>query len=114
MDYQKGDVFKIAKRLVNTNQDIIGEQCVRNCDVLAVSDEDKEIAWKSYQEKPLNTEIVWDRKMFPQANTVSGVPRLIEKDIVRESTSKAKYGKVARPSGLVPEMVRRSKQEELT
>ena len=46
-DDQKCYVLKIAKRMVKTNQDIIGEQCIRNDDgVLAVSDEDKKIAWK--------------------------------------------------------------------
>ena len=38
-DDQKYDVFKIAKRMVKTNRDIIGEQCIRSDDgVLAVSD----------------------------------------------------------------------------
>ena len=42
---QKSDVFKIAKRIVKTNQDIIGEHCIRNDDgVLVVSDEVKKIA----------------------------------------------------------------------
>ena len=40
------------KRIVKTNHNIIPEQCVRNDDdVLAVSDEDKKIAWKNYHEK---------------------------------------------------------------
>ena len=35
---QKCEVPKIAKRMVNDNQDIIGEQCIRNDDgVLRVS-----------------------------------------------------------------------------
>ena len=42
---QKCDVFMIAKRMVKTNmnnQDITGEQCIRNDDsVLAVNDENK-------------------------------------------------------------------------
>ena len=47
---QKGDVFKIAKGMVKTDQNIIDEQCIKN-GVLAVSDEDKKIAWKIYHEK---------------------------------------------------------------
>ena len=36
---QKCDVFQIAKRMVKTNQDIIGDQCLRNDDgALTVSD----------------------------------------------------------------------------
>ena len=38
-DDQKYDVFKIVKRMVKTNRDIIDEQCIRSDDgVLAVSD----------------------------------------------------------------------------
>ena len=38
----KCDVFKIAKRMVKTNQDVIGKQCIRNNDgVLSVNDKDK-------------------------------------------------------------------------
>ena len=41
-DDQKCDVIKIAERIVKTNQDIIGEQRLRNDDhVLKVRDEDK-------------------------------------------------------------------------
>lgn len=37
-------LFMIAKRTVKTNQDFIGEQCIRNDDgVLAVSGEDRKI-----------------------------------------------------------------------
>ena len=47
--------LKIAKRLVKTNQDIIGEQCIKNDDgVLTVSDEDKKIACKSYHGNSLS------------------------------------------------------------
>ena len=42
---QKCDVSKTAKRMVKANQDIIGEQYIRNDDsVLAVSNEDNKIA----------------------------------------------------------------------
>ena len=39
-DDQRSDVFKTANWTVRTNQDIIGEQCIRNDGVLAVSDEE--------------------------------------------------------------------------
>ena len=83
-DDQKCDVFKIGKRMVKTNQDIIGEQCIRNDDgLLAVTDEDKKVAW--------------DRNSLSQADTVSGVPHLIDNDMVRESISNTKNGKTAGP-----------------
>ena len=44
-DDQKFHVFKTPKRMVKTNQDIIGEQNIRNNNcVLVVIDEDKKIA----------------------------------------------------------------------
>ena len=44
-DDQKCDVRKIEARMIKTNQDIIGVQCIRNDDgALAVSDADKKIA----------------------------------------------------------------------
>ena len=49
-------MFKIAKRMVNTNEKMIAVHCIRNDDgVPAVSDEDKKIVWNNYHEKLLNT-----------------------------------------------------------
>ena len=48
-------MFKNAKWMTRTNQDIISEQCIKNDDgVLAVSDEGKNIAWKRYHRKSLS------------------------------------------------------------
>lgn len=53
------DFFKIAKRTIKNNQDIIAEQCIRTDDeVLQVSNEDEKIVWKS-QEKHFNTRFKW-------------------------------------------------------
>ena len=65
MRRDKCDVFKIPNRMVKTNQDVTGEQCVRNHDgVGALSDEDKKITWKNYHENLLNTEFAYDREKF--------------------------------------------------
>ena len=62
-DDKKYVVFKIAKGMVKTNPDILGELCVRKDDgITAVIDEDQKIAWKCYHEKLLNTEVAWKRK----------------------------------------------------
>ena len=47
-DDQECDVFKFSKKMIKTNQNIIGEQCIRNYDddVLTVCDEDKKIVGK--------------------------------------------------------------------
>ena len=44
-------------------------------------------------------------KVF-QADTISVVPRLIDKDMIREPISKMKNGKVAGLSGVLSEMVK--------
>ena len=50
--------------MVKTNQNIVGEQCIRNDDgVLALSEDDNKIAVKNYHEK-LNTEFAWDKNNF--------------------------------------------------
>ena len=57
---QKCDVSETAKRMIKTNQVIISEHCIKHGDgLLAVSDEDEKKAWKSYNEKLLNTEFTW-------------------------------------------------------
>ena len=75
-DDQKLNVFKIEKRLVKTNQDIIGKQCIRNDDgVFTVSDKDKKIACKNYRERFLNTKSAWDRNSLSRAD--SGLSKMI-------------------------------------
>ena len=77
-DDQKCDLFKIPKGMVKINQDIIGEQYTRNDHgVLAVSEEDKKRAWKSYHEKLFNVEFAWDRG---SCRYNQQLPQLIDKD----------------------------------
>ena len=74
---------KTAKRTVKINQHVINEQwCIRiDNGVLTVSDLDEKTAWKSYYEKLLNTEFLWDRNSLFQADIISDAPRLIGKDM---------------------------------
>ena len=49
---QRNEVFKIAKQMKNTNQDVVGEKCIRNDEGnLASTEEEKKLAWKSHYEK---------------------------------------------------------------
>ena len=100
--------------MVKTNQDIIGEQCVRNdLGVLAVSEEDKKVAWKSYYESLLNTEFDWDRNSLSQVDPVSSAPILIDRSMVRKAVRKMKNGKAAGPSGIVSEMVKAAEEDSV-
>ena len=68
--------FKIAKRMIKTNQVIISEQCLRNGDVVvAVSDEDNKIAWRSYHKNLQKKEFEWDRNSLSEADAVSNASR---------------------------------------
>ena len=91
---QKCNVFNIAKRMVR---------------MLMVSkviiDEEKRRASKSYPERLLNKEFARERNSLSQADTITSVPCLIDKDMVRESISKIKKGKAAVLSGVLSEMV---------
>lgn len=95
------------QRIVKTNQDVIGEQRRKNDGgVLVSNDEVKKIDWKSYNEKLSSTEFAWNGNIFSHADTVSNIPCLTDKDMVREAISKMKNGKVAGPSDVVPDMVK--------
>ena len=100
-------MFKIAKKIDISNQDITGEQCIKNNYVLLVDrDEEKKIAWKSYHASLSNKEFAWGRNSLSQADTVVMVPWLTNKDTVRGSTSMMKNGKAFRPSSVMPEILK--------
>ena len=43
---QRNEVFKIAKQMKKTNQDVVGEKCIRNDEGnLASTEEEKKLAW---------------------------------------------------------------------
>ena len=106
-DDQKNEVFKIAKAMVKTNQDIVGEQCVKNDEgKLAVTNDDKKQAWQSHYQRLLNTEFEWDRNTLSEEHPVSGPAVRVTKKMVEKAVSKMKNGKAAGPSGIVSEMVK--------
>ena len=76
-----------------TNQDTVGEQYIRNVDIQL---------WK--QQNIL--EFTWYKNNLSQADTVSGVPCLIEKDMLKESVSNMENGKIAGLSRVVSEMIK--------
>ena len=98
-DDEKNEIFRIAKEIVKTNQDIVGEKCIRTDDgELAINEQDKKNTWKCYYEKLLNTEFPWDREHLEMAKAVAGPAIRIEKEMVREAVRKMKKAnKAARP-----------------
>ena len=106
---QRNEVFKIAKQMKKTNQDVVGEKCIRNDEGnLASTEEEKKLAWKSHYEKLLNTEFDWDRDSLSEVHPVEGPAMQIKKEWVEEAIRKIKNGKAAGMSGIVAEMVKAS------
>ena len=88
---------------------IICKQCIRNDDVvLAANDEKKNMAWKSYHERLLNTDCMRYRNNFRHA--ISSVLYIIDKYMVRKLVIKMKNGKATGTSGLVSEMVKAAEE----
>ena len=100
--------------MVKTNPHIIGEQCIIKNDVaLAGSHEDNKMAWKIYHKKLWNTEFEWNRNSFSQTGTVSGILRLIDRGMVRGSTSKMNNWKTEVASGVVSEMLKAAGETDI-
>lgn len=81
--------------------DITGAQCIRSDRMLVVSDKDYEIAWKSYHEKLLSTDLAQNSNSLSKADSVSSLLRVIDKYKIRGSIKKIKHLKAAGPSDLV-------------
>ena len=59
-------VFRLAKQMDRTNQDVVGEKCVRNeAGELSLSDEDKMKAWVEHYARLLNVEFEWPSDSLP-------------------------------------------------
>ena len=91
---QRNEVFKIAKQMKKTNQDVVGEKCICNDEGnLASTVEEKKLAWKSHYEKLLNTEFVWDRDSLSEVHPVEGPAMQTKKEWIEEAIRKMKKGK---------------------
>ena len=89
-----------------SNQDVVGEQCVRDdTGTLACTEEAQKKAWHSHYNHLLNVEFDWDQDSLSQAVPVDE-PVKVEKSMVKEAISKMKDGKAAGPSGISVEMVK--------
>ena len=107
-----GSVFKLAKQMDRTNQDVVGENCVRNDKgELSLSDEEKMDAWVEHYARLLNVEFDWPRDLLPEVTPVEGPPPPITADLIRKALGKMKGGKAAGPSGIIAEMLKAAGEE---
>ena len=87
-------VFRIASQMRKTNQDVVGDKCIRNDDgELSVSDDAKKQTWKEHYERLLNVEFPWDPSHLVQEDPIPGAPPHITVDMVSHAVNKMKCGK---------------------
>ena len=100
-------IFKLAKQMDKTNQDVVGEKCVRNdAGELSLSDEEKMKAWVEHYARLLNVEFEWESNLLPEVAPVEGPPPPVTKDLIRKALRKMKCDKAAGPSGIIAEMLK--------
>ena len=105
-------IFKLAKQMDRTNQDVVGEKCVRNdAGELSLSDEDKMKAWVEHYARLLNVEFEWPSDLLPEVPPVEGPQPPVTLDLIRKALGKMKCGKAAGPSGVVSEMLKAAGEE---
>ena len=82
-------VFRIAKQMDRTNQDIIGENCIRNdAGELALSDDDKMKAWVEHYARLLNVKFDWPNEELPDVPPTAGPPPSVPVALVRKAIGK--------------------------
>ena len=105
-------VFRLAKHMDRTNEDVVGEKCVRNdAGELLLSDEDKMKAWVEHYARLLNDEFEWPSDSLPEVAPVAGPPPSVSVELVRKALIKMKCGKAAGPSGIIAEMLKAAGEE---
>ena len=88
MDYifsSKGDVvlFHTAKQIRKQNQDIVGEECVKDVDnKLVYSDAAKKNVWKQHYQCLLNIEFPWDETSLSQIEPSIGPAPFVTANMV--------------------------------
>ena len=105
-DDEKQELFKVAKQMRKANQDVVGEQCIKDdTGTLACTVEAQKEAWRSHYDRLLNIEFDWDRDNLPQLDPIEG-PIKIDRSKVAKAIKKMKNGKAAGPSGVCAEMLK--------
>ena len=87
----KTGIFKLAKQMDKTNQDVVGKKCVRNdAGELSLSDEEKMKAWVEHYARLLNVELEWESDLLPEVASVEGPPPQATKDLISKALREMK------------------------
>ena len=104
IDLRSADVYRLAKQMRLDNQDVMGENPVKNDEDLLSLDEDaKKEAWK---ERLLNVEFLWNPEDLSVESPVEGPSEPITLEMITKAINKMASGKAAGPSGIVAEMLK--------
>ena len=104
---EKGNVFRVAKQIVNRNKDVVGAGCVKDTDGNVVVDDEKLMeVWRAYYDKLSNEEFSWSKDSLAETSMVSGPSESISIKEVEAAIAKMKNNKAAGPSGVVADMVK--------
>ena len=111
--FPDGDgVFRIAKQMDYTNQDVVGENCVRNdAGELALTDEDNMKAWVKHYARLLNVEFEWPNNDLPEVPPTADPLPSVSATLIHKALGKIKCSKAAGPSGIVAEMLKAAGEE---
>ena len=99
LDMEEGrkEVFKIAKQIAKTKEDVVGVRCLKNeMGEMLVDPNAVKNRWKQYIEKLLNVENEWDGEVG--ADIVEGPPDRIRESEVANAIKASKSGKAGGPT----------------
>ena len=89
VDPKRSTVYHIARQMADRNQDVVGEQCVRNdAGEPSLTEEAKMKAWVEHYSRLMNIEFDWPRDKLPNADQVAGDPPTVTTEIIRSTLSK--------------------------
>ena len=70
----KGNVFKVVKKMAQTNRDVVGDACIKDESGKVVVDQDEcREVWRKYFEKLLTEEFAWDRAAWKMGIQLLGL-----------------------------------------
>ena len=112
IDPHGGAIYRIARQMDRTNQDIVGEKCVKNdAEELTLTDADKMKAWVEHYSRLLNVEFEWPSDLLPDVAPTAGPPPPVTTETIHTALGKMKGGKAPGPSGITAEMLKASGDE---
>ena len=104
---EKGNLFRVAKHLVNRNRNIVGAHCVKDSDGKIVVEEDRLMeVWRAHYDVLSNEEFTWDREGLTNVSPVCGPSEKISALEVDVAIGKLKQGKSGGPTGVLLEMLK--------